>query len=88
LSDAFSKNWFRLWVEGSITEYVKGLKERASLEWAVGVVKRAIESESLTKTEVFNIMDKIETKPWILPTVSREHKSIKLDKLRTAIRSL
>ena len=88
MSTAFSRKWFRLWVEGSIIEYVKGLKERASLGWAVGIVKRAIESKALTKPEVFNIMDKIETQPAVLPTVSREHKSAKLDKLRTAIQSL
>ena len=78
----------RLWVEGSIIEYVKGLKERASLEWAVGIVKRAIESKGLTKAEVFNIMDKIETEPWVLPTISREYKSAKLKKLRMETQSL
>ena len=88
MSDAFTRKWFRLWVEGSIIEYVKGLKERTSLEWAVGIVKRAIESKALTKTEVFNIMDKIETEPWILSTISKEHKSTKLDKLRMAIQPL
>jgi len=77
-----------LWVEGSIIEYVKGLKERASLEWAVGIVKRAIESKGLTKAEVFNIMDKIETEPWVLPTISREYKSAKLNKLRMETQSL
>ncbi len=73
MEKAFMKDWYRKLVKGCIVEHARGLKKRASLNWAVGEAEKAMARKYLTKREIISMISEIEEGPY-LPFLSKEEK--------------
>lgn len=49
--------WAYSWVKKSFLEYARGIHEKPTLEWALGVGRFALEKEWLSQDEIGQILD-------------------------------
>ena len=82
MSDLSVKEWARQRAKGVILEYMRGLRPRANLEWAVGCLTKSF---APTESELRLIIGSIETDPLITHTSDR---TIRLNKLKKQLRDL
>jgi len=78
---ALMKDWYRKLVKGCILEYARGLKKRASLNWAFGEAEKAMARKYVTKQEIVLMISEIEEGPY-LPFLSKEEKINRIQPLR------
>lgn len=57
------KEYFKKTAEGVILEHIRGIREKATLRWALGSLKEMIEHGKLSFNEIQNIILEIEAKP-------------------------
>jgi len=86
LEKAFVEDWYRKLVKGCILEYARGLKKRASLNWALGEAEKAMARKYVTKQEIISMISEIEEGPY-LPSLSKEEKINRLRPLRQLLDS-
>ena len=61
--DQSHKEYFKKTAEGVILEYIRGIRKKAPLNWALGSLREMTEHEKLSLDEIRNIISKIEANP-------------------------
>ena len=73
------REWRLSRARGAILEYIRGVKERATLKWVLGVLKGP---QGVTKEEALALLNTIESDPAVTWTADRKRR---LEELRRTI---
>jgi len=56
-------DYYRRRAEGVILEFIRGIKKRASLNWALGCLREMLEHGMLSLSDILEIIEEIEGNP-------------------------